>query len=121
MSATIIVVLIFKGYSLQSTNTFVFPHIYFLDPKNWKTTKKENKENQKKKRQKQKRKEKKKEELKALKQKLIRSKQLSAQQILISKELNKTLREIDRLYVKLSRIRNTFLFRYNFRNYKSFK
>ena len=49
MSATIIVVLIFKGYSLQSTNTFVFPHIYFLDRKNWKTTKKENKENQKKK------------------------------------------------------------------------
>ena len=52
-------------------------------------------------RQKQKRKEKKEQESKILKQKLIKAKQLSAQQILITKELNKTLREIDRMCTKL--------------------
>ena len=40
-------------------------------------------------------------ERKVLQQKLIEAKQLSAQQILVAKSLNKTIREIDSLCAKL--------------------
>ena len=56
---------------------------------------------EKKKRKKQKKKEKQEQERKVLQKKLIKAKQLSAQQILVAKSLNKTIREIDRLYAKL--------------------
>ena len=52
------------------------------------------------KKEKQKKKEKNKER-EALKWKLIKAKELSAQQILITKALNKTLREIDNMYTKM--------------------
>lgn len=53
---------------------------------------------------KKKRKERRRKKLKALKLKLIRSKQLSAQLILMSKELSKTLIEIGRMYMRLTEI-----------------
>ena len=55
----------------------------------------------KKKEKKQKQKEKQEQERKVLQQTLIKAKQLSAEQILVAKSLNKTIREIDRLCAKL--------------------